>query len=127
MPDAAHLVALCGFRAALPRLERELRSRCQCGRVSKAIIMDFAWHEALLWGVNTLLYYGKLLCIRAATIYRDCRYIRRMHMNNTQITNRLFLHNLVCILHSIFYTKSTEATEMLDANSDQARRFFYKA
>ena len=95
MPDAAHLVALCGFRAALPRLERELRSRCQCGRVSKAIIMDFAWHEAL--------------------------------MNNTQITNRLFLHNLVCILHSIFYTKSTEATEMLDANSDQARRFFYKA
>lgn len=69
----------------------------------------------------------KLLCIRAATIYRDCRYIRRMLMNNTQITNRLFLHNLVCILHSIFYTKSTEATEMLDANSDQARRFFYKA
>jgi len=60
-----------------------------------------------LAGINTLLYYGKLLCIRAATMYRDCRYHRRIQINNTQIAVRLFLHNLVCILHSIFYTKST--------------------
>jgi hypothetical protein len=62
-------------------------------------------------GVNTLLYYGKLLCIRAAKIYRNCRYFRRMRVNNTQIVPRLFPHNLVCILHSIFYTKSAQATE----------------
>lgn len=73
--------------------------------------MDFIWLEALAHDVNTLLYYEILLCIRAVTIYRNYRYFRGMHTDNTQFVDRLFLHNLVCILHSIFYTKSTQATE----------------
>lgn len=57
------------------------------------------------------MYYGLLLYIGAATIYRDFGYVAAAY-NNTQISVHFAPRNLVYIRYSIFYTKMMEATEI---------------